>query len=90
MYLVGSFLSGHQVLFVLLLLVGPAAAGEAGAEAGRNCAEQDAQQGEEHTCSHQTGTYQLQLQRSAIKRDSTGTLLCTVDVRTNFSRHCFV
>ncbi len=55
---------GRPVLQQLLLVLPPvpaAAAGEAGAAAGRDRAEQDAEQGEEDAGANQRGAYQLQL-----------------------------
>ena len=56
-----ELLDGQQALRLVLLL-GPAAAGEAASTAGRDSAEQDPQQSKEHSTANQAGPDQLELQ----------------------------
>ena len=56
-----ELLDGQQALRLVLLL-GPAAAGEAASTASRDRAEQDPQQSKEHSTANQAGPDQLELQ----------------------------
>ena len=56
-----ELLDGQQALRLVLLL-GPAAAGEAASTASRDSAEQDPQQSKEHSTANQAGPDQLELQ----------------------------
>ena len=73
-----ELLYGQQPLGVLLLLA-PAAAGEAAGTAGGDCAEEDPQEGEEDAAAHQAGPDQLQLQ--GLEAFSQGSQLSLVEIQ---------